>query len=109
MAESVDGQLGKPGEHVVADPRTHRAHDRHPLGEEPACDEADDLCGCLVEPLGVVDDADERLLLGGVGEQCQRRQSDEEPLRRRADAHPEDGLERLALRGRQSVETIQHA
>ena len=86
-----------------------RAHDRHPLGEETACDEADDLHGSLIEPLRIVDDADKRLLLGDVGEQRQRGQSHQESLGRRACTKSEHGLERFPLRGWQPVETIQHA
>ena len=59
---------------------------RHPLGEETACDEADDLRGSLIKPLRIVDDADERLLLGDVGKQRQRGQSHQESLGHGADA-----------------------
>ena len=62
----------------------------------------------LVEPLRVVDDADERLLLGDLGEQRQRGEPDQEPVRRRAGAQAEHRRERVALRGGQPVEVIQH-
>ena len=102
------GQLGEPGEDVVADARSRGAHERDPLGEEPAGDEAEDLRGRLVEPLRVVDDADERLLLGDLGEQRQRGEPDQEPVRARAGAQAEHRRERVALRGGQPVEVIEH-
>ena len=62
----------------------------------------------VVEPLRVVDDADERLLLGDLGEQRQRGQPDQEPVGRRAGAEPEHRGERIALRDGQAIESIQH-
>ena len=51
---------------------------------------AEDLRGRLVEPLRVVDDADERLLLGDLGEQRQRGEPDQERsgAGRRSDRRP---------------------
>ena len=67
VAESLDEQLGEPGEHVVADIRAGRAHDSDPFGMQTAGDEAENLRRGMVEPLRVVDDAGERLLLGDLG------------------------------------------
>ena len=108
VAEPVDGQLGKPGEDVVADARARGAHERDPLGEEAAGDEAEHLRRRVVEPLRVVDDADERLLLGDLGKQRQRGEPDEEAVGRRAGAPAEHGRERVPLRHRQPIEAIQH-
>jgi hypothetical protein len=68
VAEPSDGQQGELGEEVVTDARARRTHERDPLGEEPAGDEPDDLGRGMVEPLHVVDDADERALLRDLGE-----------------------------------------
>ena len=84
------------------------AHDRHALSEEPAGDERQDLRRRLIEPLGVVDDADERLLLGDVGEQRQRREPDQEAVWRGALAQPEHRRQRAALGRRQPLEVIEH-
>ena len=62
----------------------------------------------MVEPLRVVDDTDQRLLLGDLGEQRQRGQPDQEPVGRRAGAAAEYRRERVALRDGQPVEVIQH-
>ena len=103
-----DRQLGEPGEDVVADARARCAHERDPLGKEAAGDEPEDLRGGIVEPLRVVDDADERLLLGDLGEQRQRGEPNQESVGRRAGAPTEHGCERVALGGGQAVEVIQH-
>ena len=108
VAESADGQLGEPDEGILADARARRADERDPLGEETAGDEADDLPGGLVEPLRVVDDADQRLPLGDLGEQRQRGEPHQEPVGRRTGAQSEHRRERLALRGGQPLEVIQH-
>ena len=108
VAESADGQLGEPDEDILAAARARRADERDPLGEETAGDEAEDLRGGLVEPLRVVDDADQRLLLGDLGEQRQRGEPHQEPVGRRTGAQSEHRRERLALRGGQPVEVIQH-
>ena len=64
--------------------------------------------GGVVEPLRVVDDADQRLLLGDLGQQRQRGEPDQEPVGRRAGAPAEHGRERVALRGGEPVEVIEH-
>ena len=84
VAEPADRQLGQPGENVIADPRPRGAHDRDPLGEQAAGDEPQNLRRGLVEPLPVVDDTGQRLLLGDLGDQRQRRQPHQEPVRRSA-------------------------
>ena len=62
----------------------------------------------MVEPLRVVDDADQRLLLGDVGEQRQRGQADQEPVGRSAGAEAEHRRERVALRGGKRLEVLEH-
>ena len=108
VAEPVDGQLRQPGEDLVADAGPCCAHERDPLGEEPAGDESEDLRRGAVEPLRVVDDADERLLLGDLGEQRQRGEPHQEPVRRGTGALAEHRRERFPLRDGQPVEVIQH-
>jgi hypothetical protein len=76
VTEAAHGQLREPGENVIADPRPRGAHDRDRLGEQAAGDEPQDLRRGVVEPLRVVDDTGQRLLLGDLGEQRERRQPD---------------------------------
>ncbi len=62
----------------------------------------------MVEPLLVVDHADERPFPGPLRQQGENGQPDQEPVRRRADAEAERGPQRLPLRHRQAMEPVQH-
>jgi hypothetical protein len=62
----------------------------------------------VVEPLRVIDEADQRLLLGDLGEQRQRGQPYQEPVGRGAGAAAEHRRERVALRTGQPAEPVQH-
>jgi hypothetical protein len=85
-----------------------REHQPHPLRQQAPRHERERLDGHLVEPLRVVDDADERLLLAGVGQQAQNGQADQEAIRRGTGAHAERRVQRVALRDRQMPETAEH-
>jgi hypothetical protein len=108
VAEPADRQLGQPGQNVIASPRPRGADDRDPLGEQAAGHEPQDLRRGVVEPLRVVDDTGQRLLLGDLSEQGQRGQPHQEPVGRSAGAAAEHRRERVALRTRQPVEVVQH-
>ena len=69
LAEWPHAELRQPSEDAVADHCSSGTNERHPLGEETAGDEAEDLRLSLIEPLCVVDDARERPPLGHLGEQ----------------------------------------
>ncbi len=86
----------------------HAEHHPDTLPHQPARDERQRLRGHAIEPLCVVDDADERLLLGDVGEQAQHRQPDHEAIRRRARVGPERGAQRVALRDREPAQAAEH-
>ena len=105
--EPLDQELRESLERLLVAEVAHREHKSHPLRQEPSRHERERLRGHLVEPLRVVDDAHERLLLGGVGQQAQDRQADEEALRRRSGAHAERRAQRVALRARQRPETAE--
>ena len=62
MTEGLDAELREARERV--DPIPSREDHRDPLGQESSGDEGQHACRRPVEPLGVVDDAQERLLLG---------------------------------------------
>jgi hypothetical protein len=98
VAETTDGQLGKPRKNVIADPRPRGAYHRDPLGEQAAGHESQDLRRGVVEPLPVIDDAGQRMLIGDLCEKRQRGQPHQEPIRRGAGAAAEHRLQRLALR-----------
>ena len=62
----------------------------------------------MVQPLRIVDDAQKRTLFRRLRQQRQGRQGDQESIRRRTRTELEDCCERVALWGRQSLETIDH-
>ena len=99
---------GSPPQDFVAATGARSAHDRDVLGEEAAGDESEDLCGGLIEPLRVVDDADERLPLGDQREEPQRGEPDHERVRWWASVQSEHRREGVTLGTGQPVEVIQH-
>ena len=107
-SQPLDHELRQPLEHVLAAGLAQREHQSDPLGQQPARHERQRLRGHPVEPMGVVDDAHERLLLGGVGQQAQDRQPHEEAIRWRPGGQAERRAQRVALRDRQVLETVEH-
>ncbi len=105
--EPLEMKLWQPLEHVLAAELAHREHESHPLRLDPARHERERLRGHVVQPLRVVDDAQERLLLGGVGQEAQDRQAHEEALRWRSGAQAERRAQGVALRARQHRETVE--
>jgi hypothetical protein len=98
VGKAAEGQLGQAGERAdVAFARVaHSEHQRHPLGHHPPRHERQHLRGCLVEPLRIVDETQQRIILGDLGQQVEGRQPDQEPVRRRtvaqAKRHAEGSL-----------------
>src|SRR4029450_13590827 len=68
-------------------------------GRAPAARDPRALAGARVEPLGVLDHADQRLSLGDLGHQRQGGQPDREPVGDRPGAQPENGGQGGALGG----------
>ena len=81
-------------------------HDPDRLGQKPPRDKREVQRRCLVEPLRVVDNTQQRTLLGSVREQTQHSQPHEKPVRGWTRAKPEDDLQGLALGSRQPPESI---
>ena len=77
------------------------------LGQQAAGDERQRQRRCMIKPLRVVDDAQQRPLVGQLGEQAQHGQADQEPVRRGAGAEPEHDLERVTLRRRKARQPTQ--
>ena len=82
-------------------------HEPHRLGQQPASDERERQRRGLIQPLRVVDDAEQGTLLGHLGDQAQHGQADEEPVRGGARAEPEHDLHGLTLWSRQPLEPIE--
>jgi hypothetical protein len=83
-------------------------HDPNRIGEQASGDERQRQRRGLIEPLRVIDHAQQRTVLGHLREQTEHGQSDEEPIRSRARAQPEHDLQRPALRRRKPPKPIEH-
>ena len=73
------------------------------LGFEPPGDEHERICGCVVEPLGIVDEAQERLIFRGLGEQAQDCERDEEAVLASPCCQAERSTEGGGLRRRKAL------
>jgi hypothetical protein len=105
MTQGLDAQLRQSRE-GAADVAS-REHERDPLGSEAAGHERERARRRTIEPLRVVDDTQERPPLGGLGQQIERRQPDQERTRRRSGTEPEGDVKRVAPGIRQAVRTIE--
>jgi hypothetical protein len=84
---------------VIVAVLAEREHQPDPLRQQPARDERERLRRHAIEPLRIVHDAHQRLLLGHVGEQAQHSQTHHEPIRWRPGSQPERRGQRVPLRG----------
>lgn len=85
----------------------HGEEHRDRVGLEAAGGEQQRLRGALVEPLQVVDDAQERGVLGEVRQQRQGAGGDQEPVGLGAVGQPEGAAQRGGLRPRQGLQPVQ--
>ena len=99
-------ELRQPGQ--LAARLADREHQADRVGDHPPGREPQGLRGSAIQPLMVIDDADQRLRRGHLREQAQHGQPDQEPVRRRPGADPEHGPQRIALRTGQVPGVIQH-
>ena len=106
VVQPADDELRQPVEGPLAGRLAHGEDQPDRLRAQPARHERERLRRRRVEPLRVVDDADQRPLLRRVGQQAQDRQPDEEPVRRVAVAQAERRAERIALRAGQALEPV---
>jgi hypothetical protein len=98
LVEAGEPQLREVGQVALRARVTDGEHERDRLGEQSPRDESQHRAGRVVEPLQVVDDAQQRLLLGGGGQQAQHGKPDQEPVRWVTRGHSERDLERNTLR-----------
>ncbi len=79
--EPAQSQLREPGRLEAPNvPFASAEEHDDALGFEPSGDEDERVRGCVVEPLGIVDQAQERLIFRGLGEQAQDCERDEEAV-----------------------------
>ena len=98
VGQAFDQQLGQARKLLAA--CSGRKQEPDPVGEHPSRHERERLRRWAVEPLGIVDHTQQRLLVGCGRQQAERRKSDQEPLRRDPGPQPECGSERVLLRPR---------
>ena len=108
VAQARDHKLRKPRQLLVFAGLTHREHHGDRFRQEAARDERKRLRRGPVEPLCIIDQADERPLLGRLGQQSERRQTDQEAVRRLPGAQAECRAQRVALRPGQARQAAQH-
>lgn len=95
------------GEVALGGRLAERDDNGDPFGQEPTRDERQRLGRDAVKPLRVVDQADQRLLLGAVSQQVQHGKSDQEAIRGLAEGQAERRTERKTLRIGEAVQSIQ--
>lgn len=106
VAESLDDQFGDPVE--VLDRLAGGEGQQHALGLDPAGGEGERLRGGPVQPLAVVDHADQRPSLGRLRQQARDGQADQEAIRGRPLDQAERRPQRIGLRRGQAPEVIEH-
>ena len=82
-------------------------HDRDPLRQQAPRHERERARRRAIEPLRVVDDTQQRPFLGGLRQQAEHRQTDQERIRRLPCAEPERDGERVALGCGQGVHQVE--
>ena len=78
-------------------------HHADGVGVQPARDESQHRQRFRVQPLGIVDQADQRTFRGDVGQQRQCGQAHQKSARRRPPCETERHLQRIAVRAGQPV------
>ena len=104
-AERLDVKLREAGERLDRLPR--REDHRDLLGQKAAGHERQHTRRRTVEPLRIVDDTEERLLVGRLRQQVEDREPDEERIRRPARAQPERNFQGVALGIRQALHEVE--
>ena len=107
VAQARDRELRKPRQVLVFAGFAHREDHGDRFRQQAARDEREGLRRSPVEPLRVVDQADQRPFLSHLGEQSERREADGIAVWRRPGAQAERRAQRVALRIRQARQAVQ--
>ena len=108
VGEPADDQLRQAGELVDVARLANREHHGDSLRQQAPRHERKRLRGGPIEPLRIVDQANERLRLGRLGQQAQDRQGHQEAIRGGATLEPECHTQRIPLRAGQPVQPVEH-
>jgi hypothetical protein len=106
-AQTPDQKVRQTRQLVVAW-AAHREHHRDSLREQTTRNERERLRGDPIETLGVIDHADQRLLLRDISGQAEHRQPDQESVRWIASRQTESGGQRIPLRAGKAINVLQH-
>jgi len=104
-ADRVETQLGETGGLQLTQPRRH--DDRQPVGLDPPGREEQRVHGRAVDPLGVVDQAQDRLAVGQLGQQAKHPGRDQEPALPAGLVQAEGARQGVGLRGWQGGQQVQ--
>src|SRR5215207_5147757 len=108
LREPCEPELGQPQQLAPVGRVAHREHDRHRLGQQPSRDESENLPRGAIEPLGIIDKAEQRPLRGNLGQQAERGQGDQEAARSRTGRPPQRDAQGDLLRLWKRPEPTQH-
>ena len=106
LAQALDRELRQARQFVAR--HTRREHQAHRFRLQTPRNDREDLRRRAIEPLLVIHHADQRLLLGHLGEQAKGREGDEETIGRGPGTDAERRMQGIALREREALEAIQH-
>ena len=107
VGKPVHVELRQADERVLLRRLADGEHHRDPLGQQTPGDEREHQRGGLVEPLRVVDHADQRKRFGGLGQQAQDGHGHQEAIRGSALLQAERDLQRGALGRRQRLQPVE--
>jgi hypothetical protein len=102
----LERQLRQAVERARGGRLAQREDHRHRLRQQAPRDEPEDLQRRGVEPLGVVHQTQEGTVVGGLGEQIEHGDADEEPVRGIARCDAQGDAERVALGFWQRLEPV---
>jgi hypothetical protein len=103
--QRLDVELLEAGQSTAHRPRRER--ERDPLRQQAASHERERAGRSAVEPLRIVDHAQQRLPLSSFGEQAQNREPDKERARRLSGTEPEGDTERVTLKIRETLDELE--
>jgi hypothetical protein len=106
IGQPADHELRQPGDVLARNPGREYQPDR--LGRQPPGGESKRLRRGTVQPLLVVNHADQRAFTGCLRHQADNGQADQEAVRHGAGAQTQRGPQRIPLRSRKRIGQLQH-
>ncbi len=107
VRQAPEMQIRQPRQPVELERSAHGEHEPDRVSSQPPRDERKHQCRGPIQPLGVIDETQKWQLLGGLGEQAEHRETDQETIGLGARAQAEGSRERVPLWGRQPLEMVQ--